>query len=98
MNIDNKLDELKRIQQVDAPPFLFTRIQQQIQNLENTEAPVKWKWAFAASTIIILALNISILFKGANNNELTSNTEKESGIENVVSSMKLSSSNNLYNE
>ena len=92
MNIDNKLDGLKKIRQVDAPPFLLTRIRQQIQSLQDAPAPVKWKWAFAVSTILVLALNISILFKS------TDTQPTKPGIENVVKSMNLSSANNLYNE
>lgn len=92
MNIDNKLDLLKQIKDVDAPPFLLTRIRQQIQNLENVEAPVKWKWAFAISAVLILALNVSILFKS------TDTQTAKPGIENVVKALNLSSANNLYNE
>ena len=91
MNIDNKLDALKKIKQVEAPPFLLTRIKQQIQNLGNAPAPVKWKWAFAATAFIILALNMSILFR-------TGSAENKTGIEAVVKSMNISDSNDLYNE
>ena len=95
MNIDNKLDILKQIKQVDAPPFLLTRIRQQIENLGNVEAPVKWKWAFAVSSVLILALNISILLKS---NDKTEATSKSGGIENVFKSMNLTTTNQLYNE
>ena len=91
MNIDNKLDALKKIKQVEAPPFLLTRIKQQIQNRGNAPAPVKWKWAFAATAFIILALNMSILFR-------TGSAENKTGIEAVVKSMNISDSNDLYNE
>lgn len=95
MNINTKLDLLKQIKQVDAPHFLLTRIRQQIENLSYVEAPVKWKWAFAASAILILALNVSIFFKSA---DTTTAAGKNTGIENVVKSMNLTSTNNLYNE
>ena len=91
MNIDNKLDALKKIKQVEAPPFLLTRIKQQIQNRGNAPAPVKWKWAFAATAFIILALNMSILFR-------TGSAKNKTGIEAVVKSMNLSDSNDLYYE
>ena len=35
MNIDHKLDALKKIKQVEAPPFLLTRIKQQILHPKN---------------------------------------------------------------
>lgn len=93
MNIDNKLDLLKQIKEVDAPPFLLTRIRQQIQNLDNAAAPVKWKGAFAITSVAILLLNISIFFKPANTTE-----SKTTGIETVINSMNLASNNNIYHE
>ena len=91
MQIDKKLDALKKIKQVDAPPFLITRIKQQIENLENAPAPVKWKWAFAVSTMLILVLNVSVFFKN-------NNTKEKAGIESVISAMHLSDTNALYYE
>lgn len=93
MNIDDKLDALKRIREVDAPPFLFTRIRQRINNLDNIAAPVKWKWAFVLTSIAIIALNVSIYFKFS-----TATEKKTLGIENIVSSMNLSTPTDLYNE
>ena len=91
MNIDNKLEALKKIKQVEAPPFLLTRIKQQIRNLENAPAPVKWRWAFAVSAVVIIALNLSVFFS-------SNITTKSNGIETVVSTMQLSNTNALYNE
>ncbi len=93
MNIDNKLDLMKQIREVDAPPFLLTRIRQQIQNLDNVEAPVKWKWAFAVISVAILVFNVSIFLKTVNTTE-----GKTTGIETVISSMNLAATNNIYNE
>jgi hypothetical protein len=93
MNIDKKLDLLKRIKEVDAPPFLLTRIRQKIQNLADVEAPVKWKWAFALASVVMLVLNISVLVKSS-----AVSPVKKPGIENVINSMNLSSANDLYNE
>lgn len=92
MDIDKKLDLLKQIRQVDAPPFLLTRIRQQLHTAANTEAPVKWKWAFAVTGIVILALNVSILFK------TSGNEEKSTGIKEVFTTMQLSPANELYHE
>ena len=93
MNIDSKLDLLKQMKEVDAPPFLLTRIRQQIHNLQHTEAPVKWKWGFALASVVILVLNISILLATS-----ASATKKNNGIEDIVSSMNLSTTNDLYHE
>ncbi|MBK8610978.1 MAG: hypothetical protein IPL84_13805 [Chitinophagaceae bacterium] len=97
-NIDNKLDALKLIEAVDAPPFLLTRIRQRIQNQELVKAPVKWKLAFAFTSVVLLALNIAILFKSAGNNDEKPATDGKTSIETVVSSMNLSTSSNFYYE
>jgi hypothetical protein len=93
MNIDNKLDLLKNIKKVDAPPFLLTRVKQQIHNLSNVEAPVKWKWAFALTSVIIMMLNVAIFLKSNASSE-----KKTTGVENVINGMNLSTKNDLYNE
>jgi hypothetical protein len=93
MNIDKKLDLLKQIKEVDAPPFLLTRINQQINNPGNTGASLKWKWAFALASVVILALNISILLTAS-----STATKKNVGVESVVNAMNLSTQNDLYNE
>jgi hypothetical protein len=93
MNIDNKLDVLKNIKKVDAPPFLLTRVKQQIDNLSNVEAPVKWKWAFALASVIIMMLNVTIFLKSTVTSE-----KKTTGVENVINGMNLSTENDLYNE
>jgi hypothetical protein len=93
MNIDDKLDLLKNIKKVDAPPFLLTRVKQQIHNLSNVEAPIKWKWAFALTSVFIIMLNITIYFKSNIAYE-----KKTTGVENVINGMNLSTKNDLYNE
>lgn len=98
MKIDDKLDQLKQIKQVDAPPFLLTRIRQQIQNLGDVEAPVNWKWAFALTSVLILALNISILVRSAGNDDVKASVNNKAPIETVISSMHLSTNNDFYHE
>ncbi len=91
MNIDDKLEALKSIKQVEEPPFLLTRIKQQIENLYEVEVPVRWKWAFASTAILIIALNITLL---------VSPEEKtiDNNVTEVVTAMQMTSSNSLYND
>jgi len=91
MDIDKKLDLLKNIQSVDEPPFLLTRIRQRIQSLELSPAPRSWKWALALAGAAILVLNLGIIFK-------TADASKNTSVESIAVSMKLSSGNNLYDE
>jgi hypothetical protein len=93
MDLDKKLDALQQIKEVDAPPFLYTRIQQQIHNLQQLEAPAKWKWAFAFSTLLILLINISIMISSS-----APVSKQNSGVENIVNSLGLSNTNDLYHE
>ncbi len=93
MELNKKLDVLQQIKEVDAPPFLYTRIQQQIQNLQQLEAPAKWKWAFACSTLLILLINISILVRSS-----APVVKQNTGVENIVNSLGLSNTNDLYHE
>jgi len=91
MDIDKKLDLLRKIQSVDEPPFLLTRIRQRIQSLELSPAPRSWKWALVLTGAAIVVLNLGIILK-------TANTAKNSSIETIAISMNLSSGNNLYDE
>ena len=91
MNIDDKLNKLKTIRQVEAPPFLYTRIRQKISSLETGRAPLRWKIAFAAVMVMVLFLNISVLMSSVA-------AKKTPGIEGVVNALQLSSSNDLYHE
>jgi hypothetical protein len=88
-DMDDILDKLKRINRVETPPFLFTRIEGRILNMHK--APVQWKWAFAISSLIVLIMNIFIVIKPVERGE-------NSGIEMVISEMHLSNSNTLYDE
>lgn len=93
MKIENKLDLLRQIKEVDAPPFLFTRIRQQVQNMQNIEAPLKWKWTFVLTSVLILILNVSAFLK-----QFATTQQNNSAIETVVNSINLATSNNIYHE
>ena len=91
MHTDKPIEPLQKIEHVDAPPFLFTRIMEQIHSLHAAPAPLKWKWAFAVTAIFIIVLNISVMIK--------STAQKErNGLSELIGNMHLSSSNNLYDE
>lgn len=89
MDIEKKLELLKKIQKVEAPPFLHTRIMERIDTSANFTAPVYWRLAFVATAIIILSINAAVLFK-------LSTKPSSDGMEKVFSSMELSTTNDLY--
>ena len=88
MNIEQKIELLQKIKRVDAPPFLFTRIEAKLSN-NNNEIPFIPKWAFVLSSSLILSLNVFVF---------TANKSESNSIVQVGNSMKLTVSNNLYNE
>jgi hypothetical protein len=91
MDIDKKLELLKKIQKVDAPPFMLTRIMEHIDSFTIEKAPTAWRLAFVGAAVVVLSLNVSIFLK-------SSDKQNESGIEGVISSMELSNTNDLYND
>jgi hypothetical protein len=91
MDIEKRLEQLKKIQKVDAPPFLLTRIMERIDSSAIEKAPATWRFAFVAATAVVLSLNVSILFN-------SSGKQNEKGIEEVINSMNLSTTNDLYHE
>lgn len=87
----SELDLLKQVQKAEVSPFLYTRILQRVADLGNAPAPVKWRFAFAVITVTLLVLNISIIF-------FAKPKQRGNDIEKVISSLNLSSSNELYHE
>ena len=81
------LEQLGKIQPVEAPPFLFTRIQQKIELAESEKLPVKTAWALNLSFVLLLVINSVVLA----NYEVKSNTTEDE-TENVYQT----SDNSLY--
>jgi len=52
-----KLDLLKKVRKVDAPPFLLTRIQARIRRNEAERLPASWQWAGGLAFGLLLLLN-----------------------------------------
>ena len=83
MNLDN----LKKIEKVDTPPFLFTRIQQKIEQSKKERMPKHIALAVGLTVALLLAINAMVL---VNYNSKTNDTE------NFAKSMHLTSNNSLY--
>ncbi len=52
---------LEQIQPVEAPEFLFTRIQERIDREYNNNAPTPLIWTFGFSFLILFLVNITII-------------------------------------
>lgn len=91
MDTDDQFDVLKKIREVDAPPFLLTRIRERIHPPADGPVSVQWKWGFALAGLAVLVLNIAIVLK-------TTGGQTNSQLDNLISSLHLSSQNSLYDE
>jgi NADH:ubiquinone oxidoreductase subunit 6 (subunit J) len=85
--MEKELDILNRIQKVDAPPFLYTRILTRVQNKVRETVPVKWAVAAAACLLILITINISVI-----------QSSKQSNTTNLSEVFSLKTNNSLYNE
>jgi len=91
MDIEKKLELLKNIRQVDAPPFMLARIKERIHTISNPVTPVQWKWAFGLAGLIMIALNTFVYLSG-------NKAENKGSIETLVGTMDMSNTNELYHE
>ena len=72
-NLNDFLQPLDGIQNVEAPPFLFTRIQQRISEEKYGRVSAKSAYAIFASLILLLILNFYAITKIQSTNNRKSN-------------------------
>ena len=82
-----KIDPLDKIQPVEAPPFLFTRIQQRIKNEQAARLTGKMTWALGLSFVLILAINVSAMVSAYKADHATPD---------LVKTFNLMQDNNIY--
>lgn len=81
------LKPLESIKQVEAPLFLFTCIQQRIQNELSNRVPMRTAYSMTASFVILLSINVFVCMQ--NNKTKMEET-------NIAESFQLMPDNNLY--
>lgn len=81
------LSDLDKIQQVDAPAFLFTRIQQKIEQSKQEQMPLRVALTIAVSFVLLLGVNTFVCMKYYT---------VESTPENFATAIHLTSNNALY--
>ena len=86
--MNDPLDLLEHIKPVEVPPFLFTRIQQQIQNPKSEQLKPRVAWVLGVSFLVVMLLNGFILFHKSHN--------QSSELSVVAHSMNLYPSNTIY--
>lgn len=90
MQTEDKLDALKKVQKVEAPPFLWTRIQARIRQSDMERLPRSWQWAGALAFGILLLLNWRVI--------ATSGRTTPAPVATLAAGIQLQPSNQLYDE
>lgn len=86
----DKLDILSRVTKTEAPSFLYTRILQRIEAVQQAPVSVKFKFAFTAIAAAILLLNALVFIRNPQS------SAPEPG--NTVTTPYSSTINNIYYE
>jgi hypothetical protein len=84
------LDLFKKVQRVEAPPFLLTRIHAKIRAAEAERLPVSWRWAGALVLGLLLFFNAQALKTGQG--------QSSAPVGQVAESFGMLTSNQLYDE
>jgi hypothetical protein len=92
MRRNYNLEQLKKVRQVEVPPFVFTRIEAEIDKQEQVEMPRQWAFGLSLACSILLVINISFFM--SSNGSTVAQTE---GM-NLLEAAGLESSNQLYYE
>lgn len=89
MKIEEKLDLLRTIQKVEAPPYLFTRIVAKIKNEPEVEVSTGKIAAIGLALFILLLVNIAII---------SNNVSRKNSQTGIAQSYGLSSTNSFYHD
>ena len=81
------LDALHHIKKVDAPEFLFTRIEQKLKNEKSAKIPAWAVYALSTSLAIVLFVNVFAIVSYSKSSRQEANLAK---------AMNLLPSNNIY--
>ena len=92
MNADDQLNGFKKVRKVRYTPFLYTRIRARIDALAEAPAPVQWVWTVPAASVLLVALNTGILLTA------TTTVRSGEGVADVVNTMQLAPSNDIYHD
>ena len=86
-----ELEVLEKVNRVEAPPFLFTRIEARIQAQLNEQLPIRWVWVSISTVLLLVVVNTLILRDSTQLSE-TSN----SSVQHISEEMGMQTSNQLY--
>ncbi len=78
---------LGKLQRIDAPPFLLTRIKEKIKTEPEIKVGMGWVLAGGMSLIMMLIMNVAIINR---------DSVKHPKTQNLIESMNLAPENTLY--
>lgn len=84
----NYMDLLKKVDRVEAPPFLLTRIEAGIRAKEVERMPLTWTWAGSLVLALLLLLN------GLALRQSTATIQTE----NLIQQFQMNQTNQLYGD
>ncbi len=84
----NYMDLLKKVDRVEAPPFLLTRIEAGIRAKEAERMPLTWTWAGSLVLALLLLLN------GLALRQSTATIQAE----NLIQQFQMNQTNQLYGD
>jgi hypothetical protein len=87
--IEERMEQLGRVQRVDAPPFLYTRVLERVRQLKVEEVKTPWVWATALALLLLVLVNGALLTRAPE----SPGTEQ---LESVADAMSINPDNNLY--
>lgn len=92
MEHNKAYESLARIERVDPPPFLFTRIEAHISAQKQERMPLSWALSLGFTLVVILLLNGSILLRYSTDDTSTN------GLNALAAEMQIQTSDQLYDE
>lgn len=92
MKPKNELEALKKINRVEAPPFLFTRIEAKIEAVEAQTVSINWVVGASLAFSLLLAVNILLI-----QNKFSGSSE-QTQFQTYIEDMNLDATNESYYE
>jgi len=95
--VNETLNSLDGVERVEANPFLFTRIEQRLNNRYRTSASTKQRLmpVLAVALVLFISLNVFSYFKVNNDNSSATSSKSDNGIETFSNEYNLSEETGL---
>jgi hypothetical protein len=81
------LEKLNKIQEVEAPEFLLTRIMQKIETSKANTIPMYWGLALSFSFALVILFNSIVITKNISSND---------DVDSYAKSIRLTSTKSIY--